>query len=253
MPKWLVSTLGVLLVAFVAILIVQKAHDLSVVFKNQKPVNTISVSGMGKVTAIPDLATVNIGVLSQGTTAVEVKNQNNDKVSKIIAFVKEQGIDAKDITTSQFSFYPTQDYNNGSPRITGYQGNQSVTVKVHGVDKDQSKLEKILDGSVNNGANQINGVSLSVEKPEDLQQDARKAAIADAKQKAQELAREAGLSLGKVVSISESGGGYPGPLPYAMDSVRSMAGVSIEKSIAPDFQTGSQEITETMTVTYEVK
>lgn len=252
LPKWLVGGLGGLLIAFVALLVVQKAHDLQTTFKNQKPVNTISVSAEGKVTATPDLATVTIGVLSQGTTAVDVKNQNNDKVNKVVAFIKQQGIADKDITTSQFSFYPQQDYNNGSPRITGYQGNQSVTVKVHGVDKDQAVLEKILDGAVNNGANEINGVNLTMEKPEDLQQQARKLAIANAKIKAQELAQEAGLTLGKVVSIAENSGGYPGPIPYAMDSVGIGFG-GTSKSIAPSFQTGSQEITESMTVVYEVK
>ncbi len=251
-PKWLVNFLGALLVIFIALLIVQKGHDLSNTFKNQKPANTISVSGSGKVTVTPDLATVNLGVISQGTTAVDVKNINNDKINKIIAFVKAQGIDAKDITTSQFNFNPTQNYNNGTPIITGYQGNQTVTIKVHSIDKSQAVLEKILDGAVNNGANEVYGANFTVEKPEDLQQQARKLAIADAKQKAQELAKEAGLSLGKVVSISESGGGYPGPLPYAvMDSVGGMANSA--KSVAPDIQPGSQEITQTMTVTYEVK
>ncbi len=249
LPKWIVQGLGGLLIAFVALLIVQKAHDLQVTFQNQKPVNTISVSGEGKVTAVPDLATVNIGVLSQGTTAVEVKNQNNDKVNKVIAFIKQQGISDKDISTSQFSFYPQQDYNNGTPKITGYQGNQTVTVKIRGVDKNQDALNKILDGSVNNGANEINGVNLSVENPSDLQNEARKLAIADAKKKAQELAAEAGLNLGKVVSISESNSGYPVPMPYALG----MGGGADVKSAAPNIQPGSQEITEAITVVFEVK
>jgi len=251
-PKWLVACLGCLLIALVALMVVQKAHDLEVTFKNQKPVNTISVSGEGKVTAVPDLATVSIGVLSQGTTAVEVKNQNNDKVNKVIAFIKQQGIADKDITTSQFNFYPQQNYNNGSPTITGYQGNQTVTVKVHGADKNSDVLNKILDGAVNNGANEVNGVNLTVENPSDLQNQARKLAIDDAKQKAQELAAEAGLSLGKVVSISESNGGYPGPIPYAVNSAMGLGGAP-SKSIAPNIQTGSQDITETMSVVFEVK
>lgn len=249
-PKWVVQGLGGLLIAFVALLIVQKVYDLQVTFKNQKPANTISVSGDGKVTAVPDLATVNIGVLSQGASAVEVKNQNNNKVNKVIVFIKAQGIDVKDISTSQFSFYPQQDYNNGSPKITGYQGNQSVTVKVRGVDKDQSVLEKILDGAVNNGANEIDGVNLSVENPDSLQQQARVLAIGKAKAKAQELAKEAGLTLGKVVSIAESNAGYPVPMPYAYGMG---GGGGAEKSIAPNIQPGSQDITETMTVVFEVK
>lgn len=251
-PKWLVQGLGGLLIAFVALLVVQKAHDLQTTFQNQKPANTISVSGEGKVTAVPDLATVNIGVLSQGTTAVDVKNQNNQKVNKVIDYIKAQGIDPKDINTSQFSFYPQQNYNSGQPVITGYQGNQTITVKVRGVDKSQDQLNKILDGAVNNGANQIDAVSLTIEKPTDLQNQARKLAIDDAKNKAQELAKEAGLNLGKVVSLSENSGGYPGPLPYALNSAMGMGGGG-DKSIAPNIQTGSQEISETMTVVFELK
>src|SRR5947207_445908 len=111
LPKWLVSGLGGLLIAFVALLVVQKVHDVQTAYKNDKPANTISVSGEGKVAAVPDIATVSIGVLSQGATAVEVKNQNNDKVNKVTAFIKAQGIADAEITTSQFSFYPQQDYN----------------------------------------------------------------------------------------------------------------------------------------------
>ncbi len=250
LPKWLILSLGGLLVVFIAILIVQKGYDLNTAISNRKPANTISISGEGRVSAVPDLATVTIGVLSQGSTAVDVKNQNNDKVNKVVAFVKSQGIEDKDILTSQYSFYPTQDYNNGTPKITGYQGNQSITVKVHGVDKSQVVLEKIMDGVVNNGANQINGVNLTIEKPTDLQNEARKLAIADAKIKAEELAKEAGLSLGKIVSISESGG-YPGPISYAYDTMAK--GIGGGASIAPDIQTGSQEILQTMTVVFEIK
>ncbi|MDE2312357.1 MAG: SIMPL domain-containing protein [Patescibacteria group bacterium] len=250
LPKWLVNALGGLLVAFVALLVVQKGIDLNNVIKNQKPANTISVSADGKIEATPDLATVNIGVMSQGTTATDVKDQNNTKINKVIDFIKAQGVDSKDITTSQFSFYPQQDWQSGIARIVGYQGNQTVTVKVHGIDKSQDVLEKVLDGAVNNGANEVNGVSLSIENPDALQQQAQQQAIANAKQKAQALAQSAGLTLGKVVSVSETGS-TPAPMPYALNSVMGMGGAA--KSVAPDIQTGSQEIFETMTVTFEVK
>lgn len=260
LPKWLVAGLGGLLMVFVAFLIVQQAYNFSNVVKNQKPANTISVSAEGKITATPDLATVNIGVLSQGTTAVDVKNQNNDKVSKVIAFIKAQGISDKDITTAQFNFYPRQDYNYGGvmvpggkvPTIVGYEGNQTVTVKVHGVDKDQTVLEKIVDGAVNNGANEINGVNFSFNSPDALQQQAQQLAIDNAKTKAQGLAKEAGLSLGKVVSISETNSGGIAPMPYALNAP-TMALGGAAKSVAPDIQPGSQDITETMSVTFEVK
>jgi len=254
MPKWLVNTLGVLLIVFVAILIVQKGNDVKNTFENKKPTNTMSVSAEGKVSAAPDLATVTIGVMTQGTDAVAVKNDNNSKVGKIVDFLKKQGIDEKDINTSQYYFYPQQDYSNGQTRITGYQGNQTITVKVHQLEKNESKLEAIMDGSVNVGANQIQGVAFTFEDPNELQQQARKDAIEKAKIKAQELAQEAGLTLGKVVSVSENSGYMPGPIPYASDAYgMGGGGMASSKSIAPSIERGSQDITQTMTVVFEVK
>ena len=251
LPIWLVGGLGGLLIALVALMVIQKAHDLQTTFANAKPANTISVSGEGKVTSTPDLATVDIGVLTSANTASDAESQNNTKVNQVIAYIKAQGVKDADISTSQFNLNPQYDYTKGTPTITGYQINQSVTVKVHGVDKDTSVLNKVIDGSVTNGANQVNGVNLSVENPDALQQQAQEQAIANAKTKAQALAKAAGLTLGKVVSVSESGMPIiPGPIPYALNSAMAVGGA---KSVAPDIQTGSQEINETMTVTYEVK
>jgi uncharacterized protein YggE len=251
LPKGLVNGLGALLIIFVAMLIIQQVYSFNQLVKNQKPANTISVSGDGKVTATPDLATVNIGVTSQATTATDAKNQNDKKIQQVIDFIKSQGVDQKDIATTDYNLNPQYNYGAGTaPTITGYELDQTVTVKVHGVDKDASVMNKVIDGSVNNGANQVNGVSLSIENPDALQQQAQTLAIAAAKQKAQALAQAAGLSLGKVVSVSESNVNVPGPIPYAMDA---SAGMALAKSAAPDIQTGSQEIDETMTVTYEVK
>ncbi len=250
---------------FVAFLIVQQAYNFSNVIKNQKPANTISVSADGKVTATPDLATMTIGVMTQGASAQTVKDQNNGKVNAVIAFVKQQGISAGDITTSDINVYPQQSYPivvpiigggggtvDNTPKITGYTGNQTVTVKIHGVDKDLSVVNKIEDGAVNAGANEVDGANFSFSNPDALQQQAQKLAIDNAKTKAQGLAQEAGLTLGKVVSISETNSNFPGPLPYAL-SAPAMALGGAGKSVAPDIQNGTQDITESMSVTFEVK
>jgi uncharacterized protein YggE len=259
LPKWLVNSLGGVLVVFVALLVVQQVYNFNQVIKNQKPANTISVSADGKVTAVPDLAVVDLGVMTQASTATDAKNQNDQKVNKIIAFVKQQGIAAADIQTQQLNLYPQQSYGGvmvpggvpSVPKITGYQANQTVEVKIHGVDKDQTVLEKVLDGAVNNGANEVNGVNFSFNNPDSLQQQAQEQAIANAKVKAQALAKAAGLSLGKVVSVSETNSYIPGPVPYALNSAAGMAGAP--KSIAPDIQPGSQDVTESMSVVFEVK
>lgn len=254
LPKWITMGLGGLLLALVALLVVQKAYDLQITFKNQKPANTISVSGEGKITVSPDMATVNIGVLTQGNGAQDVKDKNNTKINQITDFIKKQGIDPKDIATSQFNFYPTQDWSGGVAKITGYQGNQTVTVKVRNVDKDQKTLESILDGVVNNGANEIQGVNFSLSDPKAVQQQAREQAIDNARQKAGGLAQKAGLNLGKIVSISEAGSSDMRPMPYAFASAAGVGGgTDMAKSVAPNIEPGSQDVVESMTVVFEVK
>jgi uncharacterized protein len=251
-PKWLVGILGALLIIFVGMLVVEKADALNDKFRNKKPANTISVSGEGRVEAKPDMATITIGVVSQGSTAQTVKDDNNRKMNAVIVYIKQQGVPEGDIKTEQFYFNPNYDYLSGRNVISGYQGNQNVTVKIRGVDKSQDQVEKVMDGVVAAGANQVYGVNFTFEDADSLRQEARKKAIEKARQKAQELANEAGLRLGKVVSISESGGSYPPVMPYATDMV--MRGEATQsKSVAPDIQPGTNEIVQTMTVVFEVK
>lgn len=251
-PKWLIQALGGLLIAFVALLVVQKIFEVSKNFKSEKPENTISISAEGKVSAKPDMAVVNLGVFSQGSSAASLQDQNSQKVNKVVEFIKSQGIKSEDIVTSQFSIYPQYDYTGGSSKVTGYQASQTVTVKIKGQDDLGERVGKILDGATDNGANEITGVYFTIETPDDLRQEARKKAIAQAKVKAQELADEAGIRLGKVVSISESGGGYPVPM-YSDKAVLEGGRGGGSQTMAPDIQTGTQDITETVTVTFEVK
>ncbi len=245
-----IKTIGVLLAIFLALLVVDKAHQVVKDFSSTKPDNTISMSAEGKVSAVPDLASVMVGVLTSGSSAKAASDANNKSISQVTDAVKKLGVDAKDLVTSNLSVYPTYDYSNGKNNITGYQANQTLTIKVHGVDKSTDLLNKVLDAAIVSGSNQIQGVSLTFEDADNLRQQARSQALQKAKQKAQELATEAGLRLGKIVSISESSGGYPMPLPYAMEG-KGMGGGGAAP--ASDVQTGSQDITATMTVVFEVK
>lgn len=243
-----------MLIIFVGLLIVDRGEALSTRISGKQPANTLTVSGEGKVEAVPDLATVTIGVISQGKTAQEVKDSNNQKVAAVVKFVKDQGVPEKDIQTTNLNLSPQQDWTSGRATIIGYQGNQSITVKFNGVDKSQDKVEKVLDGAVNAGANEIYGPTFEIKDPDELRQQARKLAIAKAKEKAQELASEAGLTLGKIVSVSESGGYYP-PIPVMYGKASSGVAVAptAENQSRPDIQVGQQEISQVMTVVFEVK
>jgi uncharacterized protein YggE len=251
-PKGLVWGIGSLLIIFLVFASVQKGYDVSQTFRNANPKNTISVSAEGKVSAVPDLATINLGVLSQGATPTTVQEENTNKINKIIDFVKKEGIDKDDVQTSQFNVYPTQDYRDGKSIITGYQVSQTITIKVREIDKNSEKIGKILSGVTEQGANQINGVYLSFDDPDQLRGEAREKAISKAKQKAEELAKAAGITLGRIVNLSESfGGGYPAP--YYADSGMGGAGIAYEKAASPNIEPGNQDVIVNMNLEFEIK
>lgn len=251
LPKWLVWSLGLLLIVYVGLLAVDKSYTVKQAIENKNPKNTISVTGQGKVSATPDLATVNLGVITNGDTASAVQNESSKKINSIIDFVKQQGIAKEDVTTSGFSIYPQQDYQQGKSIITGFQANQNVTIKVRGVDKSTDKLSKILGGVTAVGANQVNGVSFSFDDPDQLKGEARKQGIEKAKQKALELAAAAGLRLGKVINVSETSD-MPGPIPYDAAGLGG-AGMAADKAAAPNVEPGNQDIVTEMTVVFEVR
>lgn len=240
LPKWMVQALGMLLIIFLASLIINQ------LFGMKGAPQTMSVSGDGKVIAVPDLATVTIGVVSEGATPTAVRDSNNQKINQIIAFVKQLNIDAKDIQTTGFYSSPKYNYANGQSTLAGYQANQTITVKVRNIDKSQQQLEKMLTGVVSSGANQIQGVNFGFSDADKFKQAARKKAIAQAKQKAKELADDAGIRLGRVVNIVESSSNLTMPYPRMM----SMAAKS--KAVAPDIEPGTEEINETVTLMFEV-
>lgn len=191
---------------------------------------SITIEGRGEVRAAPDMALINSGVTTQGATAREALDANTTAMAELIATLKESGIEARDIQTSGFSVNPNYVYSderdgNGytlPPKINGYQVSNTVTVAV----RDLAELGAILDKSVNVGANTINGVSFSVADPSDLYNEARKAAFADARDKAELYATAASATLGELESITESQS-YDSPQPYPMYARAEMAAAPV--------------------------
>lgn len=193
------------------------------VFAQEAPrPGTISIDGRGEVTATPDTAFVTSGVTTQGETAREALNANTKAMADLIETLKASNIEAKDIQTSGFSVNPNYVYSderdaNGyskPPKISGYQVSNSVTVRV----RDLPSLGQVLDKAVTVGANTINGVSFTVADPSKLYDEARKAAFAAAKEKADLYAGVAGVGLARILSISESQNIGQPPQPYMMKS-----------------------------------
>jgi hypothetical protein len=191
---------------------------------------SITIEGRGEVMAAPDVAQINSGVTTQGATAREALDANSAAMAELIAQLKASGIEARDIQTSGFSVNPNYVYTeerdaNGyslPPKIAGYQVANTVTVTVRALDT----LGSILDKSVTIGANTVNGVTFSVADPSALYDEARKAAFADARAKAELYATAAGGTLDEINSISESQS-FNSPQPVAMYSMRADAEAAV--------------------------
>ncbi|MBI2068895.1 MAG: SIMPL domain-containing protein [Candidatus Yanofskybacteria bacterium] len=209
--------------------------------------NTVSFSGEGKVITKPNIAKIQLSIVTDALTSKAAQDDNSKKSKAVTDYLKKQDIDDKDIKTTSYNIYPQYKYPRygGQPTITGYQVNQSMEVKV----RDLDKVSNILDGVVAAGTNQVNSLSFEIDDPEALKADARKKAIADAKKKAEELEDQLGIDLGKIVNFSENTGGYPIPIYVELkaDGRGGMGGDS------PSVPTGENEIVVNVSLTYQIK
>jgi uncharacterized protein YggE len=222
----------------------------------EKP--TISVSGTGRISSAPDVAEIQVGVRSQAETAKKALAANNEAMNALFTALKERGVAAKDIETTQVQVSPqysqpaprvqprrpdAQEENEFIPRIIGYRVDNTVQITVRQIDK----MGAMLDATVEAGANQIHSISFRVDKPEKLMEEARKQAMADAKRKADTLAGEAGVVVGFPIKIEDDAGSPP-PAPRFMGRAAMMA------APAPmPIAGGEQEISVTVHVVYELK
>lgn len=240
--KYLVwSGTAVLIILAVFLLV-----SINKVWNTAATTNTVSFSGEGRVVAKPDIAKINLSIVTDALTSKIAQDENSKKSKALTDYLKKQDIDDKDIKTTGYNIYPQYKYPQygGQPTITGYQVNQSMEVKI----RDLDKVSNILDGVVSAGANQVNGLSFEIDNPDALKAEARAKAIADAKKKANELKSQVGISLGKIVNFSENTGGYPVPMYYDA-KVGGMGG----GAGGPSVPTGENEITVSVIITYQIR
>ncbi|HLJ74804.1 MAG TPA: SIMPL domain-containing protein [Thermoanaerobaculia bacterium] len=207
---------------------------------------TISVTGTGHATLTADRFSFSAGVQTQAPTVEEAVNQNNSKMAAAIAALKHAGATDAEIRTSNFSIFPQQVYEQGQPpRITGYQANNSVTV----TKSDVSAASKLLQVAISAGVNETSGLAFEVSDPSRGRDQGLRAAFDDARAKAALLAQAAGRSLGRALTISE--GGEAPPVPPR--PVYAMAGVRAEAVSAPPVESGTRELTYTVSVVFEMR
>lgn len=160
----------------------------------------ISVSGEGKVSATPDMATVVLAVVTEDAQALQALNNNNETMAKLVTALEATGLTKKELQTDLFALRPKYVYaENKAPRLVGYTVTNSLTVMVCKTEL----LGKVLDNAVKNGATNIESLNWGFQDPEKLLDQARALAVLDAKRKANLLVNTSGSSLGTIVSISE--------------------------------------------------
>lgn len=205
----------------------------------------ISVSATGNSYQAPDLATVSAGVVTQAPTAQDAMSANAAQMSAIFDALKSAGIQRRHIQTSQLSLNPQYDYkqNRNQPRITGYEARNTVSAR----SEDLSQVGPMIDALVTAGANNINGVNFGIKDSVAAKSDARKSAIEEARRKAGEMAAASGVSLGRILSVSESTHGAR-PMPQMMG--RAMAMESMD--VATPISGGEQTLSVTVNMVFEI-
>lgn len=169
----------------------------------------LDVSATGSSTRVPDVALIQAGVVTQAATAAEAMQQNSARMASVLAALRKAGVAERDIQTATVSLSPQYRYaQNEPPVITGYQASNQVSVRF----RDVARSGAILDALVREGANNIQGPSLMVDKPEAALDEARVDAMKNARARAELYARAAGLRVDRILSISE-GGMAPPPMP----------------------------------------
>lgn len=208
------------------------------------------VTGEGKVEAKPDSGVVSVGVIARAKTSEEAQNLLNTSINKVIGSIKQLGVPEESIKTENYNIYPEygdvsgiRDAGNGNPNaITGYNASTNISINVN----SSELANKVVDTAMANGANQTNGVNFEVKDKEAALNEARGKAVADAKAKAENAAKIAGFSLGKIINYSESeGGDYPRPM---MAKAADSAGGSVPTQVQP----GTNEIVVSVTLSYEI-
>ena len=169
---------------------------------------TLNLAAYGEARLPPDMATINLGVMTEAKTAAAAMSANAQRMSQVMSALQKAGMAAKDIQTSGLTLNPQYVYEqNQPPRLTGYQAANQVTVTVH----DLTKLGAAVDATVNAGANQVNGIGFGLNNPTAAENAAREEAVKALRAKADLYARTTGHRVDRLVSLSEGGGYAPQP------------------------------------------
>ena len=221
-----------------------------------EPKNIITFNGQGEVSAIPDVANISFSVRKEAKTLKLAQNEAADIVNKALKFLKDSGVSDKDIKTISYNSYPKYDYDGiqclsypcpvKKPVLTGYEVSQMVSVKIRNI----NNIGNIIGDLGNFNIAEINGPDFVIDKEEELKAEARRLAIKDAKEKAENLVRDLGVKLVRIVNFSETEN-YPYPVRY--DEMMSTGAAPTESATVPELPAVENKITSNVTITYEIR
>ena len=216
----------------------------------------ISVVGTGEAVAIPDIATFSFSVKSEADTASEAQDQSAESINAILAYLKEQGIEDKDIKTLYYNLNPVYDWTNsickvngycppGQQILRGYEANQTIEVKV----RDTAKAGELISGVGTRGATDVSGLQFTVDDESATLAEAREKAIEDAKEKADQLAKDLGVRIVRMTGFWENQ-----PYPYdGYGGVKMESAVAMDAVAVPGTPMGESSMTVQVNISYEVQ
>lgn len=253
MGKWYMLCIAVVLGLIAAVVVLAIAMneqpDIKVSTSPDQQRDIIMASAEGKITLEPDEAELYIDIETEATDAKECQQQNAIILARVMQNLKAKGVSEKDIETVGYSMYPKTNWNSDTGKSSIYGYRLSHTLKV--TTKNIKETGELIDAAVLGGANAVNTVNfkLSDSAREKAYNDALELASAKAKAKAQAMASAAGARLGKIVSISESGGYYPMPMFAGMAEKAMDSTVGADTTISPT----EVDVTTTVTISYEIE
>jgi len=207
----------------------------------------ITVTGEGKVQGAPDVAMISLGVSTLRPTVAEARQQAATALDAMINSMKANGVEDDDIQTSNLYISPEYDYRNNETILRGFRVSNTVTVKVRDIDT----TSQVIDDAVSAGGDdtRLEGINFTIDDPSELQKQAREAAVADARAKADTLAAAGGISVGDPIIINE-GSVYIPPIPYAAGRA-----FDADEQAAPDtpIQPGQLDVIVNVTVTWTIE
>jgi len=205
----------------------------------------LNISAQAEAKRVPDVATLSAGVITQAVDGNTAMRENAVQMDKVMAAIKAAGIAERDIQTSGINLSPQYRYaDNEAPKITGYQANNTVSLKV----RDITKLGKVLDSLAAQGANQINGPSFEIDQPEPVYDEARLAALKKAQARAETYAKSLGLRVRRIVSISEGNQGGFRPMPMMAMAAGRSAKAEMDTAVSP----GESSVSVSLDVVFEL-